>query len=243
MINVEHFRKLWVLTSSSNQHEADQALRKATMILAADGKTLDDVPGLLAGFAYSAAMESLMDTMWGPGSAHAAERAAKRQAVIDRYGSKEAALAPTEWERLLDGAVEPFKLNVQYRFSNGTYPTESLGGWMGTLSDDEPPSDVREAVERAYPLPRTIDEAKVEKDRWALRCQDLHDLLGIEAGDMPLSLAAYLRSEIVTHLFETELRAKDVYDVISRVIAFRQQGMDPTDVQMAAIQADLEGLL
>lgn len=240
MINVGQFRKIWALTSSPNQHEADSALRKACTILAADGKTIDDVPGLLNDAPAFSAVS--FEDVFGSKAVRRTQIAEKRKKVVERYGSEEAVTRPTVYEAKLDVAVKRFKKNVREKFFNGTFWVPSLNGWTNSLNGTEPPSVVVQAVKDAYALPETIQQAKAERDHWDQRSRDLHDFYGDQCGEDVLSLAAELRRDVVTRLFESGLRAACVPDVICRLRGIIEDEMHPSQQQLMALLADLEAL-
>ncbi|EHM01396.1 hypothetical protein HMPREF9946_02135 [Acetobacteraceae bacterium AT-5844] len=241
MINLDRFSKIWAMTKSTNVHEAAAAMQKAKVILAADGKTLDDVPALLSQTTQRAGAPTLADIFSKGAEEHAVRRAQRLNALVEKYGSVDAVGEPTVNEALLDRAVKHLKKRVRKKYFNGTFWTDSLAGWTGWTMARVSPPEVVKAVSEAYPLPATVDAAKLEKDFWDQRALDLHALHGPDGGDEVLSLAAQERRRIVEDLFWTGLRSRDIREVLLRVEAAMDDSYLP-DGALEAIKTDLEAL-
>jgi hypothetical protein len=175
-------------------------------------------------------------------AAERAERLRKRKAelaeIIARYGSKEAALAPCPREQLLIDATRHLARKEWKQYVNGRAQMDTLDGWDGFKDS---PQSVIDAVSAAYPLPRTVTEAKAECDYWQNRNHELELVYGNNIGDTMVGLAAQAREEIVRKLFRYGLPAETVAEVEMRVAA--QVEGDSYDEKMVKVaQADLRRL-
>jgi hypothetical protein len=159
-----------------------------------------------------------------------------RIAVISKYGSEDAAKAPTPIERAIEYAVEPLRRSVR----DGTRAVESLDGWHS--STREAPDSVRRAVEQGWQMPTTILAAKAEYDLWEEREDELRAAWGAarDEGNF-LSLACHLRHEIVRGLLETGLRAQSIAEVLIRHRYHLEMGLSAWDIDQAVL-TDLEHL-
>ncbi len=88
-----------------------------------------------------------------------AAREARRKAIIERYGSAEAALAPCERELMLQKAVERWRKPCNPPHERWTH---SVDGWC--FYSEAPPERVETALRNAYPLPETFPVARAEYD-------------------------------------------------------------------------------
>jgi hypothetical protein len=241
MINLEKFAKIWAMTDSPNPHEAENARELARYMLDGEGKSFADVPDLLRA-AQPKPVLSPYEGIFGTVKENAEKAATKRWEVVCRYGSAEAVLAPSVNEALLDAAVQHLKKRVRKMYHNGTFWTDSLAGWTGWSMARVSPPEVVKAVSEAYPLPATVDAAKLEKDFWDQRALDLDHFHGPAGGDDALSLAAQERRRIVDDLFWQGLRARDLREVIQRVEAIMNgEGCEPNGA-LETIKTDLEAL-
>ena len=156
--------------------------------------------------------------------------------MISKYGSEDAAKAPTPIERAIEYAVEPLRRGVR----DGTRAVESLDGWHS--STREAPDSVRRAVELGWPMPVTILEAKAEDDHWLERDDELAAVWGAERGMSSfLSLACQLRQRLVQNLLGNGLRARSVADALARHRYKLALGMHAEEIEQALL-ADLEYL-
>jgi hypothetical protein len=194
---IETLRKVDALTRSPNKGEAQAARSRLASLLQKRSKTEADLQSILnppkpvdpppspLGNIFGSGFDDYMEKQ-EPGykARMAAEQAAKkkeaaayRKAVIGKYGSEDAAKAPNAMERAVDEAVAPFARKVMHKFSNGTFPCNSLDGWTGDFDKKELPKRLEAAIRAALPLPTTIAEAKAEADAWRERDDELAGLI------------------------------------------------------------------
>ena len=170
-IDMAKLAKVMALMGSPNDGERQAAFSKATAMLKGDGKTWFEISEIPVGSpivpqpkggsaSYANPSRDFADIMEEeePGyKARAAaaqakreqKRAANRAAIIARYGSERAALAPTIMERTVDQAVAPFVRELR-NYHYGTPVSAPLAA----------------AVRRALPLPETIAAAQIEYRAW-----------------------------------------------------------------------------
>jgi predicted DNA-binding protein (UPF0251 family) len=252
-ISIERLRKIWALASSPNVGEATAARDRASAFLARHGKTVADIPDLLAtkpkasepaqgpfGFTfYDMNNPDHMAAYADIDRSRRAERARKekpqRDAVIEAYGSANAVIAPCEREIQLRDAVRQWSVPREPPHQRWT---ERIGEWDDSISDI--PQHVREALSAAYALPTTIEDAAAEYAYWERRDREMGLVLE-DTSDTQLDLAAYGRKEIVRGLLETGLRAKSLADVLARQrhLVDCEYSMPEAD---RAVLADLEYL-
>jgi hypothetical protein len=145
------------------------------------------------------------------------EAAAYRKAVIAKYGSEDAAKAPNAMERAVDEAVAPFARKVMKKFSNGSFPCNSLDGWTGDFDKKELPKRVEAAIRAALPMPTTIAEAKAEVDAWREREDELAAVWEEpEHRGEHLSLGCVARKRLVDDMVDHGLRAGSAADMLTR---------------------------
>jgi hypothetical protein len=138
----------------------------------------------------------------------------ERNAVIARYGSREAALARSDREQILHDAVA----DLLVRHDPDTDPPgrwhARLDGWDRSLLAPSPAVLAR--IERALPLPNNVRRAKDEFDGWNRRSYELEMLTG-RPGDTQLDLPAICRARRVQALFERELPIRSIDDLHLRL--------------------------
>jgi hypothetical protein len=247
-------RKIWELTRSPMPGEAAAARSRAVALAAKYGIAAADIPGVLETGTTKTppARRNVFDGFddWmeqqEPGykareaakrTEQARDRAAFREAVIRKYGSKEAAVAPDLMEQAIEAAAAPFKRQKMKTYANGVFETETLDGWTDIYGSEKPPHRVRRAIEEAIPLPTTIAAAKAEYDTWRERDNELQAVWGGNA-DSQLSLACELREKLVEDLLETGLRAATLADLIIR----QRHAIDGDYHEREIMQAVLEDL-
>jgi hypothetical protein len=264
---IETIRKVDALTRSPNKGEAAAARSRLTALLKKRGKTLADLPNILTPprptpptngvhFDFAEMFARVDDEMERKEPGYKANRAAEkakaekdwvayRKMVIREYGSADAAKVPNAMERAIEDAVEHLKREVMYKFSNGTFPTESLDGWVGFVGM-RAPDHIAAVICAAKPMPTTITEAKAEFDAWEERDRELGAVWG--SHDNYMSTAPYLstpcsvRSDIVRDLLHTGLRAQTAAEALIRHKALASLGSQLSDKENAALLADLEHL-
>lgn len=252
---VERLRKIWALASSPNAGEAAAARDRAAVFLARLGKTIADIPDLLAakaktpgpspgpaGFTFYDMNNPDHVAAWAESDRrHRAERARKeapeREAVLSRYSSMDAAIAPCEREVLLRMSVRKWAI---YRDWPNQRWIDSIDGYNPLSLHYDMPPHVKEALSAAYPLPVTIGEAKSEYDYWERRDRELGLILE-DTSNTQLDVSAYGRQEIVRGLLETGLRAQSLADVLIRQRYLVDSESVMVEVEQAVL-ADLEHL-
>jgi hypothetical protein len=236
--------KLLALAGSDNDNEAAAALRKLKQLLSAVGLSLTDLGQRLIGQAgdrsdsrrsapapRDPAANSFTDpagTAWPSREAYdkyqvaaAARREndwrrtqAERDAVLARYGSREAALARNEREQILHEAVADLLVPHSPDIDPPGRWRASLDGWDRSLL--HPSATVLDRIDRALPLPATVREARDEFDDWNRRSRELEALLG-RPGDPQLDLPAICRARRVQALYERDLPINSIDDLHLRL--------------------------
>ena len=254
-IDLSRLRKVWALANSANPGEAAAARETARRMVEAEGKTLADVPMLLrpgppaptpTGFNLFAGFDEYMERQ-EPGyrakrDREAAERRQQdtdeRDALLARYGSVDAVLAPTPVEAALLEAVRPWC--VWFRPPSDPRWVESIDGYDQDRAWDDVSGRVKDAIAAAYPLPATIAEAHSEFLMWEQRDRD-RALAVDDADSEQLDLPAQFRREMVRRLLDRELRATSVHDVLIRQRFYIDQAFYQPDIERAVL-LDLEAL-
>jgi hypothetical protein len=260
---IETLRKVDALTRSPNKGEAQAARSRLASLLQKRSKTEADLQSILnppkpvdpppspLGNIFGSGFDDYMEKQ-EPGykARMAAEQAAKkkeaaayRKAVIGKYGSEDAAKAPNAMERAVDEAVAPFARKVMHKFSNGTFPCNSLDGWTGDFDKKELPKRLEAAIRAALPLPTTIAEAKAEADAWRERDDELAAIWE-EPGyrGEHLSLGCDARKRLVNDMVDHGLRAGSAADMLARLHALLDMEMTLGRKDFAPLLADLEHL-
>jgi hypothetical protein len=144
-----------------------------------------------------------------------AARFARKQALLERYGSFEAAIAPCERERLLLAAVSSWRITRDPPWDRWT---DSLDGWHDDFK--EPPQHIGDAIREAYPWPQTLPDVFPELDYWRSRDRDLNDLFNEDCQDILLDLVARIRLRMLERLAESELPARNASEILTRLRYF-----------------------
>ncbi len=167
------------------------------------------------------------------------QRALRRDALIARYGSREAGWAPCEREKLLRAAVADWRIPQ----------AAPHGRWTKYLDGvhvfDEPTARVRAAIATAYPLPTTFAEAQAEHAYWTARrddMRDLHDDQLAELIDDPLDGVARVRADMVRDLVMHELPTATLADLHARFAIMQDSEIDEPEMA-AALLRDLTAML
>jgi hypothetical protein len=262
--------KLLSLAGSENECEATAAIRKLKAQLSAEGLSFTDLGQRLIAQSgrpsdsgrrpspREAAANSFTDdagVVWPSREAHEKYQAAAaarresdwrktetgRHAVIARYGSREAALARSDREQILHDAVA----DLLVRHDPDTDPPgrwhASLGGWDRSLL--HPSAAVLARIERAFPLPDTVRQAKDEFEYWNRRSNELEMLMG-RPGDTQLDLPAICRARRVQALYERELPIRSIDDLHLRLqFAVNPEWADDTGEALPLILEAFEALV
>jgi hypothetical protein len=262
--------KLLSLAGSENECEATAAIRKLKEQLSSEGLSFTDLGQRLiaqAGIrsdggrrppARESAANSFTDeagVAWPSREAYEKYQAAaavrrendwrktetERNAVIARYGSREAALARSDREQILHDAVA----DLLVRHDPDTDPPgrwhASLGGWDRSLLYPSPAVVAR--IEQAFPLPNTVRVAKDEFEYWNRRSNELEMLLG-RPGDTQLDLPAICRTRRVQALYERELPIRSIDDLHLRLqFSVNPEWADDTGEALPQILEAFEALV
>jgi hypothetical protein len=145
-------------------------------------------------------------------------REAERAALIARYGSEAAALAPTAAETML---IEAGRTLAEPGGKEDCHAP--LSGWH--LPWHEPPEALRVLVAAALPLPSTIAAARDECRAWEQRKTEL-DLIGDGPGSAGLPTACAARHWLVERMWRGDLPATGPADLIARLEYWVERGGD-----------------
>lgn len=235
--------KLLALASSPVDAEAVAAVRKAGALIKAAGQDWTDIANTLQAPASRPVQTeqprpspTTTDIFGGfddwmerkePGwkAKQAAERAARlrreaeeHEAVVAKYGSVDAALAPCERERLVAEALGDLVIKQpapHQRWTNSI--DDTIGHCCDFISADKVSPEVWQAIESAYRLPATIAEALAELDYWRTREREMFAAAKFPCCDSMLDLVACGRMERVRLLAEGEIEAKTFADLLLRL--------------------------
>lgn len=138
-----------------------------------------------------------------------------RAAVIARYGSLEAALAPTALERLF--------IDAAAHLGDEADPLAPLAGWG--LPWHPLPDELRAAVIEACPLPLSVVDARDEALSWEDRRRELA-ALSDGPGEAILPTACAARARVVDELWARGLAARTPRDLIARLEYWATRGGD-----------------
>jgi len=166
---------------------------------------------------------------------------ARRDALIERYGSLEAVEEPCEREALILEAVAPWRVPCEPPHQRWT---RELRGWDSLYSIEKAPADLRAAVENAYPMPRTFEEARAELAYWRGRNEDLEHAMGQNgsfSGNYGLDHAAVARMEIVRALVEHEMQLTALPEILERYRLHRSNDWNDKRIDDALFR-DLEAM-
>jgi len=262
--------KLLSLAGSDNESEATAALRKLKTHLTSEGLSFTDLGqrliaqgGQRAGAAgrpppREPAANSFTDdtgVMWPSREAYDKYQAAaamrrdndwrrteaERNAVIARYGTREAALARSDREQILHDAVADLLTPLDPDTDPPGRWHASLDGWDRSLM--HPSQTVLARIERALPLPTTVRQAKDEFDYWTQRSHELEMLMG-RPGDPQLDLPAICRARRVQALYERELPICSIDDLHLRLqYSVSPEWADDTGAALPQILEAFEALV
>jgi hypothetical protein len=263
--------KLLSLAGSANECEAIAAVRKLKEHLSSEGLSFTDLGQRLivqAGNrpnggqtprAHEPATDPFTDeagVVWPSRTAYDKYQAAaasrreddwrktetEREIVSARYGSREAALARNDREKILHDAVADLLVRHDPDMDPPGRWHASLGGW--DRSSFAPPSpNVMARIEQALPLPSTVREAKDEFEYWKQRSNELEMLMG-RPGDSQLDLPAICRAQRVQALYEHELPIRSIDDLHLRLqFAVNPEWIDDTGNALPEILEAFEALI
>jgi hypothetical protein len=220
------FRKIMALVESSGpKGERDTAKRKAEACARKYGVAFDDA---IAYLSYIAGQERVFasfgglkaDMRLGRSIEWFEKRAAwktRLAALMAKYGSEKAALAPCERERLIVSAVAKVKGN---------------------------PDRIKAAIISAYPMPKTFREAFDEFMFWKARGQDLDDINDVEFTERGQSLDEHVeeRVELIRELVFHKLSATCVADIRDRFRLIKDEERQFYNGEAEALARDLDAV-
>jgi hypothetical protein len=150
--------------------------------------------------------------------------------LLAHYGSVTAIIARNDPEERLHRAALPW-LTHPIPGRSGLYPTgrwhARMGGW--DLHRGEPCQECVAAIREAIPLPRTVTEARDELEQWEARNRELFIALNAARPGVHLDLPAACRRELVRRLFEYELPARTLGEMLMRSRGTRRSGSSASD--------------
>ncbi len=157
----------------------------------------------------------------------------RRETIIEKYGSVDAAVAPCQRESKLLTAVAPWRT---CHASNPRW-TYQVDGWSGAGADYRSmPAHVLEAIRAALPLPVSFAESRREHAYWTDRNRELEDVVSLDGavcGDIQLDLVAEVRAAIVHDLAMHEIRVTNIVDLHGRFAMYREADVDDPRVDDA----------
>lgn len=145
---------------------------------------------------------------------------AARSVLIARYGSLEAAQAPTPVEHLF---IEATRDLAEADHDGIADPWSPLAGWL--LPWHPMPEALKEAVGRALPLPETITDARDEALSWEIRLNEL-DQLSDGPGTPALPTACAARHILVLDLWRRDLPIRSAAEFEARLDFWAGRGGD-----------------
>ena len=161
----------WEAALRAQAAEAEAARKKRwTFCATKDGYTRYDLDDPQQAAAYQEQCEKKRQADLKRREDKLRKQAPERDAVIKRYGSEDAALAPCEREKLLRAAVKRWS-----KFCPKPHQrwTKSIDGYSdayevvhGRHGGKKPSKRIIDAISQAYPLPDTIEEAIAEEAYW-----------------------------------------------------------------------------
>ena len=146
----------------------------------------------------------------------------RRQRVLDRYGTYEAALAPCQRERKLFAALE--KYVVKQKKANRRW-TRKIVGWEPSRSLTPA---LLNALQAAYPMPSSFNQALSEYTYWQDRDADIAAFVGCAFGN-GLDAVARIRADAIRNAVLWTIPAQSVDDLISRVQIWNHEGVQDCD--------------
>ncbi|MCI4678164.1 hypothetical protein K9U39_15125 [Rhodoblastus acidophilus] len=263
--------KLLSLAGSDNESEAIAAVRKLKDHLSSEGLSFTDLGQTLIGQgerrsdggqrpqAREPATNTFTDetgVVWPSRRAYEKYQAAaaarreddwrktetERNEVIARYGSREAALARNDREQMLHDATADLLVRCEPDTNPPGRWHASLGGWDRSSFVPLSPT-VMARIEQAFPLPKTVRQAKDEFDYWKQRSNELEMLMG-RPEDSQLDLPAICRAQRVQALYEHELPIRSIDDLHLRLqFTVKPEWTDDTGKALPDILEAFEALI
>lgn len=241
-LDTARLAKLLALASSPVDAEAVAAVRRAGALLKAAGQDWTDIANTLQAPASRPVQTeqprpspTTTDIFGGfddwmerkePGwkAKQAAERAERlrreaeeHDAVVAKYGSADAALAPCERERLVAAALGDLVTRQPAPHERWTDTIGTIRYSGDFISPNKVSPEVWRAIESAYPLPATIADALAELEYWRGREREMLAALKFPSIDAALDLVACGRMERVRLLAEAEIEAQTFADLVARL--------------------------
>jgi hypothetical protein len=138
------------------------------------------------------------------------DRRDRAAALIARYGSVEAVLAPCEREAAPIAALAAWRETCAPPYERWTRTLAGVADYLLPL-----PPQVDAALRAAISLPATIGEARVEFDHWRRREDEIADVCPAMAAQ-PLDQVAERRMRIVEDLIDHGLPVETMADLLDR---------------------------
>lgn len=251
MLDIKRLRKVWALTQSPVIGERDCAITRAIAMLDGAGMTLADLPALLKDASADSGSQSRRDDSAfsyeddAPyDHAEMAEierrRAKLRKAMLAKYGSLEAAKAPSKRERAIDAACAGLVQKGTYSKVDRKFEPDRIDGWH-RYSDYPLSERVVEIVRLASPFPTTIAQAKAEYDEWIERNQELQIAYDVDFSNIHPSLPCQIRQLLVIDALEDGIIARTLAELTIRQTLLIDSAL-PAEVIVPAVLRDLERL-
>lgn len=152
---------------------------------------------------------------------------AERTAIIARYGSLEAALAPSPIESMFIAATAHLGDAIPSAADGALSPEDDpwapLAGW--SIPWHPVPADLADAVAAACPLPATLADAKAECLAWEERRRE-REVLGEGPGTAALPTACAARHRLVEEAWRRGLTPRDAGEFEARLEFWATRGGD-----------------
>jgi hypothetical protein len=158
-----------------------------------------------------------------------------REAVIKRYGSEAAVVAPCDREKLLKASVSEWSKSYTKDHPEWATSICRCVSLRDILGRKKPLTHVVEAISQAFPLPETLEGAIGEQAYWERRVRETALVRPgpfFADGDLTIQIRQHVLRSLVD-----AMPARSVRDVLARV-----QGRDMTPELQKAVIADLKAL-
>lgn len=154
----------------------------------------------------------------------------ERAAIVARYGSLEAAVAPSPIETMfitaavhLADAASPLVAEGEEALAESDGPWAPLAGWSVPWHDI--PEALAQAVAAACPLPSTIGDARAEALTWEERKRE-RELLADGPGRTALPTACAARHRLVEDAWRRDLPVRSAAEFEARLDYWASRGGD-----------------